>query len=462
MREWEQATWRAGQTEAEVIRRVGKCVADHALRLTRAGDLVLILAGKGHNGEDARCAHEHLVERLVEVLNVSDPAADLPKLEAQLSQKPALVIDGLFGIGLNRPLSSEWARFIERVNSARKPVLAVDVPSGLNADTGQPQGAAIEAKVTLTVGAPKSGMLQEAAWRFVGRLEVATDVGLTPCQHTTEMNWTLPDDFAVFPPPRALATHKGTYGHLAIVAGSVGYHGAAVLAARAAQRAQPGLITLLALPDVYHAIAPQLQAVMVSPWQPDIKLDGSYSAILLGPGLAAPDLPDQVRMLTRHLWRYSTVPVVVDASALDWLRLEHAPENAVRLITPHPGEAARLLGSSAQQVQAERLNALRAVSQQLGSPLVVLKGHQTLIGRSAGEVFVNSSGNPHLAQGGSGDVLAGFLAGLLAQPALQAEALKTIRYGVWQHGAAADRLQETRRNWVVEDLVQEIGAVSCQ
>src|SRR5215471_17676808 len=178
MREWEQATWRAGQTEAEVIRRVGKCVADHALRLTRAGDLVLILAGKGHNGEDARCAHEHLVERLVEVLNVSDPAADLPKLEAQLSQKPALVIDGLFGIGLNRPLSSEWARFIERVNSACKPVLAVDVPSGLNADTGQPQGAAIEAKVTLTVGAPKSGMLQEAAWRFVGRLEVATDVGL--------------------------------------------------------------------------------------------------------------------------------------------------------------------------------------------------------------------------------------------------------------------------------------------
>src|SRR5262249_22165978 len=161
----------------------------------------------------------------------------------------------------------------------------VDVPSGLNADTGQPQGAAIEAKVTLTVGAPKSGMLQEAAWRFVGRLEVATDVGLTPCQHTTEMNWTLPDDFAVFPPPRALATHKGTYGHLAIVAGSVGYHGAAVLAARAAQRAQPGLITLLALPAVYHAIAPQLQAVMVSPWQPDIKLDGSYSAILLGPGL---------------------------------------------------------------------------------------------------------------------------------------------------------------------------------
>jgi len=176
MREWERATWASGQTEAEVIRRVGKCIADHVLRLTRPGDLVLILAGKGHNGEDARGAREHLVERRVQLLEVAEPARDLPKLETLLPQRPALMVDGLFGIGLNRPLSPEWVQFIERVNAARRSVLAVDVPSGLNADTGEAQGAAVQATVTLAVGAPKTGMLREGAWRFVGRLELATDV----------------------------------------------------------------------------------------------------------------------------------------------------------------------------------------------------------------------------------------------------------------------------------------------
>src|SRR2546426_3169595 len=133
MRDWEKATWAAGQTEAEVIRLVGNCVARHALRLTQPGDLILILAGKGHNGEDARCAREHLAERRTEVLEVTDPIAVVSKLEALLSLRPALIIDGLFGIGLNRPLSPEWIQFIQRVNAARIQVLAVDVPSGLNA-----------------------------------------------------------------------------------------------------------------------------------------------------------------------------------------------------------------------------------------------------------------------------------------------------------------------------------------
>jgi len=460
MREWEKASWATGQTEAEVIRRVGKCVAQHALQMTRAGDLILILAGNGNNGADARAARDHLLERRAEVLEVTDPAADLSKLQALLSLRPALIIDGLFGIGINRALSAEWIKFIDRVNEAHVRVLSVDVPSGLNGDTGEAHGAAVEATVTLTVGTPKTGMLRQSAWRFVGRLEVATEVGLAASSQPSEVNWTSPQDFADFPPPRAAAAHKGTYGHLAIVAGSVGYHGAAVLAAGGAQREQPGLVTLHTVSAIYHVVASQLQAVMVSPWQPDIKLNGSYTAALIGPGLAAPDIPDQVRMLTRHLWRYSTLPVVADASALDWLRLEHAPENAIRVITPHPGEAGRLLGSSSEQVQANRLKAVRQLSEQLGNPWVVLKGHQTMIGRSAGEVFVNSSGNPHLAQGGSGDVLSGYLAGLLAQPRLQGDALKTIRYGVWQHGAAADRLTNSRANWVVEDLVEEIGAAS--
>jgi NAD(P)H-hydrate epimerase len=214
---------------------------------------------------------------------------------------------------------------------------------------------------------------------------------------------------------------------------------------------------LHALESVYHTIASQLQAVMVSAWQPAVKLNTDHSAILVGPGLAATDIPPQMQMLTRHLWRDSPIPMVVDASALDWLALDPVTRPAIRVLTPHPGEAARLLRSTPQQVQANRVKALREISHRFGGAWVILKGHQTLIGRGSGPVHVNSSGNPALAQGGSGDVLAGFLAGLLAQPALQPDPMKTISYAVWQHGAAADRLAERRRNWVVEELIEELG-----
>jgi ADP-dependent NAD(P)H-hydrate dehydratase / NAD(P)H-hydrate epimerase len=458
MREWERATWASGQTEAEVIRRVGRCVAREATGLTRAGQRILVLAGKGNNGADARCAREHLSDRNVDVLDLAEPSADGPKLDAALASRPALIIDGLFGIGINRPLSPEWVNIIQRVNEARVPVLAVDVPSGLDADTGEPHGAAIRAGVTLTVGAPKAGMLRESAWPFVGRLVVAADVGLIPCPHRSELQWTLPQDFAGFPPARAAATHKGSYGHLAIIAGSLGYHGAAVLAAKGAQRARPGLITLQTMESVYHAVAPQLASVMVSTWEPSVKWTGEGDGILLGPGLAASDMADAIKTQTRHVWRDLPFPVVTDASALDWLPLDAVPRNAVRVITPHPGEAARLLPSTTKQVQADRLAALRNVSRRFGNTWVVLKGHQTLVGRSTGDVYVNPSGNPYLAQGGSGDVLAGYLAGLLVQPELRADVLRTIRYAVWQHGAAADHLQATKANWIIGDLVEVLGS----
>jgi hydroxyethylthiazole kinase-like uncharacterized protein yjeF len=458
MREWESATWVTGQTEAEVIRRVGKKIARRARKLTRSDDLILIIAGKGHNGDDTRAAQEFLDGRRVEMLAVTVPEADLPKLEQALNQKPALVIDGLFGIGLNRPLDDGWKKFIAAVNQSKIPVLSVDVPSGLNAGTGENFGAAIEAAVTLTVGAPKTGMLAQAAWPFVGRLEVAGDVGLIPCPHAGDLNWTLPDDFENFPPRRVVAGNKGTFGHLAIVAGSFGFHGAAVLAARAAQRAQPGLVTLFTQENVYHAVASQLQSAMVKLWTPEIKLLEDASGALIGPGLAALDVTDQMKGIIRRFWRDWHLPLVVDASGLDWLVAQQTmARNTVRVVTPHPGEAARMLNTTAPQVQADRPRALRELSRRFGNCWVVLKGHQTLIGRSEGKIFVNSSGNPHLAQGGSGDALAGFIAGLLAQPGLQADVEKTIRYAVWQHGAAADELQAKRANWVVEDLVNELG-----
>ncbi|HEX4264327.1 MAG TPA: NAD(P)H-hydrate dehydratase [Verrucomicrobiae bacterium] len=457
MREWEKASWAAGRSEMDVIRQVGKIVAHEALQLTRPGDTILILAGKGHNGDDARYAREHLKDRRAEMLEVKDPEADFSKLDARLTSRPALVIDGLFGIGINRPLDSSWKKFIERINSAQLPVLAVDVPSGLDAESGDAQGAAIEAAVTLTIGAPKTGLLKHHASRYVGRLVVAENTGLIDCPFHGELNWTVSGDFCDFPPRRPVEGHKGTFGHLAIVAGSLGYHGAAVLASRGAQRAQPGLITLFSQERAYVPIAAQLQAVMVQIWPPKTELPANFSAVLAGPGLASPDVPDDLKETVRRLWHESTVPIIADASALDWLPSGPFPQNAIRVLTPHPGEAARLLKTTAAQVQADRVGSLRAISRQLGNAWVVLKGHQTLVGCAEGPVFINSSGNPFLGQGGSGDSLSGYLSGLLTQRALQEDAGRTVRFAVWQHGAAADLLSRTRPNWVVEDLLETLG-----
>jgi NAD(P)H-hydrate epimerase len=182
---------------------------------------------------------------------------------------------------------------------------------------------------------------------------------------------------------------------------------------------------------------------------------------LIGPGLAVQEHIEELKTMTRRLWRRLTrdsfLPMVVDASALDWLVPHALGKNEIRVVTPHPGEAARMLGKPTEQIQANRPQAVREISQRFGDCWVVLKGHETLVGRSTGEIFVNSSGNPHLAQGGSGDVLAGFIAGLLAQPVLQADVGKTLRFAVWLHGATADALQAARTNWVVEDLVAELG-----
>jgi len=457
MREWEAATWASGQTEQEVIRRVGKSVADCALKLITNGDPILILAGKGNNGADARAARDFLSNHNVKLLDVSQPESDLPRLTEALKDRPALIVDGLFGIGLNRELAEPWRKFIEAVNDSRVPVLAVDIPSGLNGDTGEPMGAAIKADVTLTVGTPKSGMFAPQAGAYVGRLDVADNVGLVPCPLKSEVNWILPTDFQNFPPRRAEASHKGSYGHVVIVAGSLGYHGAAILAVRGAQRAQPGLATVYTMESVYYPIASQLQSAMANVWRADLKFPEKTSALLVGPGLAAKEVPDALRKSLHHWWRDLEMPMVVDASGLDFLAAGLHTRQLARVLTPHPGEAARMLNWTTEKVQSNRLAALRELSRKAGNCWVVLKGHQTLIGRGEGEVFVNSSGNPHLAQGGSGDLLGGFIAGLLAQPELQKDIGLTLRYAVWQHGAAADQLQSVRRNWTVEDLANELG-----
>ena len=457
MREWEKATWASGQTEDAVMRLAGKAAGDHALALTSPGDLVLVLAGKGHNGEDAKYAAKSLSARSVKVLQVVDPEETAKDFKTALKDKPALLIDGLFGIGLSRPLSANWLSLIQELNKSSIPILAVDVPSGMNADTGLPLNEAVRAAVTVTIGAVKEGLLKTHAYPFVGRLEAAPDIGLIPCPFQSGMRFQTIEDFSDYPPRRAVSSHKGTFGHVAIVAGSMGFHGAAVLAARGAQRAQPGLITVATEHSVYEPVASQLQAAMVRRWKDQPVLPDNVTCVLIGPGLASGDLPESLRVFAQKLWAESSVPVVTDASALEWLPSggQHA---AIRVITPHPGEAARMLKKTNDEVQADRPRAWRELSRRYGNCYVVLKGHQTLIGRDGEAIFVNSSGNPFLAQGGSGDLLAGFITGLLAQPELQKDPLMALRYAVWAHGAAADRLTGTHRNWTVEDLAMALGS----
>ncbi len=459
MREWEKATWEAGRTQEGVIRRVGHLAAQRVLQLTRTGDLIVVMAGKGHNGDDSRQTSQHLTDREIYLINVQDPAAALDEFRFQLSLSPALIIDGIFGIGLNRPLGPEWVRLIDEINRAGLPVLAVDIPSGLNAETGEPQGAAVRATTTITLAAPKIGLLSPKAWPYVGRLEVLPDIGLVPCPLKSEIQWTLPHDFSEFPHMRRAHTHKGSYGHLAILAGSVGYHGAAALAARGAARARPGLVSVFTAPQVYVPVASRLEQQMVHPWQPGTQLPDGTTAVLCGPGLAGPDVPAELKEFVGRLWLEFDKPVVVDASALAWLPAGKETK-ALRVITPHPGEAGQMLGVSAAVVQEDRPGSVRQLSRKFGNCWVVLKGHQTLIGSNNGKLFVNPSGNPYLAQGGSGDVLSGFIAGWLAQPELQTEPLMALRYAVFQHGAAADFLSTSSRNWVLEELIQQLGAVN--
>lgn len=459
MREWEKATWASGQTEAAVIKQAGAAVARKAERLTKSGDFIVVLAGKGHNGDDARVAAETIADRQVHLFRATDPNSASAQIAPVLARKPALVIDGLFGIGLNRSLGPDWMKLIRQINGSARPILAVDVPSGLNADTGEPLDDSIRATHTLTLGAAKQGLLTPNAWQFVGRLEVASDIGLTPYPFTTEVSMIVAEDFADFPPPRPIGGHKGTFGHIAIVAGSFGFHGAAVLAARGAQRAQPGLITVITEDKVYHPVAEQLQSAMVQTFGPKLELPETCSAVMIGPGLASKDLSPIIRETAQRLWRESPLAIIVDASGLQWLPSGPCPPNVLRVITPHPGEAARMLETASADIQSNRAKAVRDLSKTWGDCYVVLKGHQTMIGRTKEDLAINCSGNPHLAQGGSGDLLAGYLGGLLAQPALQKTAAKTIQYAVWQHGAAADDLESQRPNWTVEELADVLGSV---
>ena len=472
MRAWEDATWATGVREADVIARVGERLAARLRELTQPGDRILLLAGRGHNGDDTRAALAHLGERDAKIVNAFIPRQVVTDLRLLLARdsKPGWIVDGMFGVGLNREIDPAWQELFAAVNECGLPILAVDTPSGLDADTGLPRGAAIRATITLTIGAPKRGLLAESAMEYVGRLEVATGVGLLPHPETVigekqrrqtgaavdfPLWWTEASDFSALPPPRPVVAHKGSFGHVTIIAGSLGYHGAAVLAARAAGRARPGLITVITSPETYGPVASQLAAPMVRPWRQPLELPAKTTALLVGPGLAGPEVPDWLRSQVGTWWRELSLPMVADASALDWLATETPYAHALRIITPHPGEAVRWLAKRGLPTDLKRPEMLTAFTGQ--GIWAVLKGHQTLVGGPTGPAHVNPTGNPGLAQGGSGDALGGYLAGLLAQPAWTGDPGRTARFAVWEHGRTADRLETARQNWSAEDLAAGLG-----
>ncbi len=451
MRAWEQATWQQGTTEAEVIALVGESIATWIRRHFGSAKRILILAGKGHNGDDGRAAANNLAALETQVIDVADPLGSTPAVIESLDANPDLVLDCLFGIGLSRPLTAPWAKLIERINRSSAAIISIDVPSGLDAQTGIPMGNAIHADYTLTIGAPKEGMIKASARAYVGYIRPLTEIGLTTRPNGNKLFFSEPQDFRSFPPKRTPNGYKGSHGHLRIIAGSSGYHGAAVLAARAAMRAQPGLITLETMPDCYIPVAAQLQQVMVRPWTPK-KSSLKNSALLVGPGLASETLSPELKHEVSALWKTANIPVIADASALDWLPQGPIESTAARVLTPHPGEAARLLRCTTYEIEQDRSDALVTISDTYADAWVVLKGPHTLIGRSRGRLHINATGNPGLAQGGSGDVLAGVIGGFMAQSRNLQQLEKALPYCVWQHGAAADRLSWERPNWIVEDL----------
>ena len=446
---------------------------------------IVAVCGAGNNGGDGFVAVRHLVAEGIEAEAVllgdperlpPDAAANWRRLVglggpclvarvvrpdderfdwAALFDGASVVIDALFGTGLKRPIEGAAARAIDAINAARGRglrVLAVDLPSGISADTGQIFGTAVAADFTLTISLPKPGLSLEPGRSRAGRIEVAR-VGIAdpdPARPLRIELWNARAAAARLP-PRPRDGHKGRFGHVLVAAGSAGKWGAASLASRAALRAGAGLVTLV-VPDVPGLALPNLCAEVMTERAAATASGGFASAaakaieelanarsvLALGPGLGLdPETVACVRRCVESIER----PIVVDADALNALQgeLERLRRRrAPTVLTPHPGEAARLLESDATAINADRIGAARRLADLSGS-VVVLKGAGTVVAEPGGRALVVPTGGSALAAGGTGDVLTGVVAALLAAGQMPFEA---AGLAAWWHAAAADRLPQ--------------------
>jgi NAD(P)H-hydrate epimerase len=477
MRAADAETIRAGTVSAELMEdaAAGLCAA-----LGRAYPdwrRVAVVCGPGKNGGDGLAAARMLAGRGLGVAlftladparYAGDPATNLARARAAGLRPVSLAgrggfaaleqalrdadgaVDALFGTGLSRPLSGVARRVVRALNGAGRPIVSADVPSGASSDGGAVPGVAVRASLTVAFGAPKLCHVLPPASGLCGRLVVA-DIGISRAtlERRARRLWlTEQSDVRTLLPPRPLESHKADFGRLAIVAGSRGKAGAAILAARGALRGGAGLVTVFCAESLEQAVVGALPEAMTFGLPESggalaergaaelLRALAGFDAAVVGPGLGTSS--GTVRFLEEFLSK-SRLPVVADADALNAFAGRagfFARRRGPTLLTPHPGEAARLLSSSTARVQADRLGSARALARR-AHVVAVLKGAHTLVAAPGGQIAVNPTGTPLLATAGSGDVLAGLVGALLAgglEPRAAAVA------GAWLHGAAAEAL----------------------
>jgi hydroxyethylthiazole kinase-like uncharacterized protein yjeF len=417
----------AGDTAPPLMERAGAAAADLAASLASGKD-ILVLAGPGNNGGDARIAAERLKERFFRV-TVATRTDEIPQANW------GLVVDGLFGIGLARDVDGDYARLVEYANRQKCPVLALDIPSGLHSDTGRVMGRAIKASHTITFIGLKPGLLTLDGPDHCGEITVA-DLGL-PAQRAS--GWVSSHElFAGALKPRARNFHKGLAGTLGIIGGASSMTGAALLAGRAALKLGAGRVRV-GLLDTHIHVDPGAPELMLA--HADELLGADMDALVVGPGLGQGERAET--LLGAGL--ASELPCVLDADALNLISenpdLRHAcaRRSAETIVTPHPAEAGRLLASNTAAVQADRVRAARLLSENLNAH-VVLKGSGSILVARDGHWFVNRTGNAGMASAGMGDVLSGMLGALLAQRYTGETALVLATH---LHGAAGDELART-------------------
>jgi ADP-dependent NAD(P)H-hydrate dehydratase / NAD(P)H-hydrate epimerase len=426
IRRLEQA---AGEVTPPLMERAGTAAAELAEKIV-AGKDVLVLAGPGNNGGDARVAAARLQERFFRVTVVGSPR-ELPS-----DKSWGLVIDGLFGIGLARNITGEYATLVGYANRQRCPVLALDVPSGIQSDTGQVLGCAVRATHTITFIALKPGLLTLDGPDHSGEVSIA-DLGLDLAKLQRPTAWVAgPHLFDGVLKTRPRNFHKGAAGSVGILGGARGMTGAALLAGRAALKLGAGRVHV----GLLEHLPVDTQAPELMLRHADDVLGLDLDAIVAGPGLGR---TDHAATLVGAVLA-ADMPCVLDADALNLIAedddLRHACErrSADTLLTPHPAEAGRLLAHTTAEVQADRLAAARALSKRYNAH-VVLKGNGSILVARDGHLFINTTGNPGMASAGMGDVLSGILGTLLAQ---RYSGEMALALGVHLHSCAADELAD--------------------
>ncbi|MDH4164314.1 MAG: NAD(P)H-hydrate dehydratase [Nitrospirota bacterium] len=382
-----------------------------------------------------------------------------------------ILVDALLGIGLSKPLKGSYSLAVELMNLCAKPVVAVDIPTGIDADTGQVLGSAVRACLTVTLGLPKRGLYLYPGADFAGKVAVA-DIGI-PSEviekervRTNVLDSSLMQDAMDL---RERNGHKGDYGHLMVLAGSLGKAGAAVMTALGALRSGAGLVTVAAPAGIVPILQQQVFEAMCMPAGESIdgtlgmgaeneilKASAGMSAMAVGPGLTTHAETVQV---VKNLLRRLQVPLVIDADGLNALAGSADILKGTRMpviVTPHPGEMARLAGISSREVQNDRIGTASSFALKYGVT-VVLKGAGTIVATPQGDVFLNTTGNPGMATAGTGDVLTGMIAGLLAQGY---HTLEAACIGVHVHGAAGDLAarEKGEASMIAGDLIGKIPA----